>query len=144
MHQRTVAVSGALEELSRLFRRLSPVGGLSLTAAATLANLDRNGPQRITELAAREGVTQPGMTQLATRLEDAGFAERVADPLDGRVVRVRITDAGRAELDHRRTVRTERLADLLGRLSAEDQDALVAALPAITQLSRQLAGAVAV
>ncbi|MBO0816571.1 MAG: MarR family transcriptional regulator, partial [Actinobacteria bacterium] len=37
---------------------------MSLTAAATLATLDRSSPRRLTALAAHEGVTQPAMTQL--------------------------------------------------------------------------------
>jgi DNA-binding MarR family transcriptional regulator len=80
------------------------------------------------------------MTQLVTRLQEAGLAERQADPDDGRVVRVRITDTGRSELLRRRTVRTDRLSTLFDRLSAEDQAALAAALPAIgalTQLAAQ-------
>ncbi|MBX6358009.1 MAG: MarR family transcriptional regulator, partial [Micromonosporaceae bacterium] len=64
------ALTAALEQLVRLLlRRLSPPSGLSLAAAATLATLERSGPQRLTELAAREGVTQPAMTQLVSRLQ---------------------------------------------------------------------------
>ncbi|MPZ83776.1 MAG: MarR family transcriptional regulator [Actinophytocola sp.] len=129
-------VSVALEELTRLFRRLAPLSGLSLTAAATLSSLDRRGPARLTELAVQEGVSQPAMTQLITRLQDAGLAGRLPDPDDGRVVRVHITDAGRAQLAHRRAVRTERLATLLDRLTAPEQEKLTAALPAITALTR--------
>jgi DNA-binding MarR family transcriptional regulator len=59
---------------------------LSLTATATLATLDRSGPSRLTWLAVREGVTQPAMTQLITRLEDAGlglvFTARTLTTLD--------------------------------------------------------------
>lgn len=129
-------ISGALEELVRLYRRLNPAGGLSATAAATLSSLDRRGPVRLTELAQQEGVSQPAMTQLITRLQDAGLARRAADPEDGRVVRVHITDAGRAELRHRRAVRTTRLAALLERLPAGEQAALSAALPAVASLTR--------
>ncbi|HEY0451509.1 MarR family transcriptional regulator [Actinophytocola sp.] len=134
-------VSSALEELTRLFRRLAPQGGLSLTAAATLASLDRRGPARLTELATQEGVSQPAMTQLITRLQDAGLAERLPDPEDGRVVRVHLTDAGRAKLAHRRAVRTERMASLLERLTDAEQRRLAAALPAIESLTRLAADA---
>lgn len=126
----------ALEELVRLFRRMNPPATLSLTAAATLAALDRDGPARLTELAARQGVSQPAMTQLVTRLQESGLADRLPDPEDGRVVRVHITDAGRAELSRRRAVRTERLAVLLDQLSADERAALYAALPAIGSLTR--------
>jgi DNA-binding MarR family transcriptional regulator len=128
-------VAATLERLIGLFRSLSPASGLSLTAAATLATLERSGPSRLTWLATREGVTQPAMTQLIARLEDAGLVERAADPADGRVVQVRITDDGRAMLAGRRAVRAERLAGLLDRLSPDEREALAAALPAMDALA---------
>jgi DNA-binding MarR family transcriptional regulator len=127
-------VAAALERLIGLFRSLSPASGVSLTAAATLATLERSGPSRLTWLAAREGVTQPAMTQLIARLEDAGLVGRAADPADGRVVQVRITADGRAMLAGRRAVRAERVAALLDRISAAERDALAAALPAMDAL----------
>jgi DNA-binding MarR family transcriptional regulator len=125
-----------LERIVGLFRSLvPPSGGLSLTAAVTLATLERAGPQRLTVLAAREGVTQPAMTQLITRLEEAGLARREASPDDGRVVMVWITDEGRSTLAARRAVRSERLAAILGELSPGHRDALAAALPALDALA---------
>jgi len=117
-----------------LFRSLSPADGLSLTAAATLATLERSGPRRLTSLAAREGVTQPAMTQLVARLEDSGLVCRDPDPADGRVVQVRLTGEGRELLARRRAVRAERLAVIMAGLSREDLDALAAALPAMEAL----------
>ena len=128
-------VAAGLERLFRLFRSLSPPDGLSLTAAATLATLERTGPRRLTALAVQEGVTQPAMTQLIVRLQDSGLVCREADPADGRVVQVRLTEAGRDMLTRRRAVRAERLAVILARISPEDQAALGAALPAIDALA---------
>ena len=128
-------LAAALERLVRLFRQVTTAGDLSLTAAATLATLERSGPRRLTELAAQEGVTQPAMTQLVGRLHDAGLVERSADPADGRVVRVGLTDAGRAALAARRASRAGRLADLLARLDPDDRAALAAAVPAIDALT---------
>ena len=129
-------MSLAFEELLRLFRRLSPATGLSLTAAATLSNLERRGPARLTDLATQQGVSQPAMTQLVTRLQDAGLVVRAPDPDDGRVVLVHVTDAGHAELVDRREVRTSRLGALLDQLPADERAALYAALPAIESLTR--------
>ena len=128
-------IAAAIERLIGLFRSLSPAGGLSLTAAATLATLERSGPSRLTWLAAREGVTQPAMTQLIARLQDAGLVDRAADPADGRVVQIRITADGLAVLAGRRAVRAERLAGLLDRLSPDEREALAAALPAMDALA---------
>ena len=128
-------VAAGVERLIGLFRWLSPPSGLSLTAAATLATLERSGPRRLTALAAREGVTQPAMTQLVARLQDAGLVDRVSDPGDGRVVHVRITAEGQAMLAARRAVRAERVAVLLARLNPDEQAALAAALPAMDALA---------
>jgi DNA-binding MarR family transcriptional regulator len=128
-------VAAALERMVGLFRWLSPPGELSLTAAATLATLERSGPCRLTVLAEREAVTQPAMTQLVARLQTAGLVTRAADPADGRVVRVAITDAGKAVLARRRAVRAERLAGMLACLADDQQAALTAALPAMDALT---------
>jgi DNA-binding MarR family transcriptional regulator len=129
-------VAAVLERLTRLVRRLSPPAEYSLTAAATLATLERSGPCRLTDLAVREGVTQPAMTQLVSRLQAAGFVGRATDPHDGRVVLIHISDEGRASLARRRTVRAERIAGVLDRLDPGERDALLAALPAMESVAR--------
>ncbi|MBO0775425.1 MAG: MarR family transcriptional regulator [Actinobacteria bacterium] len=134
-------VAPRLERLVGLFRRLSPPDGLSLTAAATLATLERSGACRLTSLALGEGVTQPAMTQLIARLQGEGLVDRLTDPGDGRVVLVGITEAGRAALARRRGVRAGRLAGLLGQLSPDEQAALGHALTAMDALAGAPAGA---
>lgn len=130
------ALAANFERIVGLFRSLvPPSGGLSVTGAITLAALERTGPQRLTDLAAGQGVSQPAMTQLITRLEDAGLARREHDPADGRVVRVDITDHGRATLDGRRAARSERLAAILAGLSSEHLAALAAAVPALDAMA---------
>ena len=106
-----------------------------MTAVATLATLERQGPRRLTALAALAGVTQPAMTQLISRLEDDGLVRREADPADGRVVQVRITDEGRATLARRRAGRAAKLAVILTQLSPEHQAALATAVPALDALA---------
>jgi DNA-binding MarR family transcriptional regulator len=133
-HGLAADVAARLERLIGLFRWLNPPSGLSLTAAATLATLDRSGPCRLTSLAAREGVTQPAMTQLIGRLQGEGLVTRVPDPADGRVVQVAITEEGRAVLSRRRAARAERLTGMLAELSPDERTALAEALPALDVL----------
>ena len=128
-------LSAGLERVVGLLRALSQPSGLSLTAVATMAALERTGPGRLTALAALAGVTQPAMTQLISRLEDAGLVRREADAADGRVVHVVITDEGRATLARRRARRAGRLAVILAQLSPEHRAALAAALPALDELA---------
>jgi DNA-binding MarR family transcriptional regulator len=129
------ALTTDLERIFGLFRSLSPASGLSMTTAATLSGIERLGPQRLTVLAAREGVTQPAMTQLISRLEESGLVRREASPEDGRVVLVVITDEGRAVLARRRSVRSERMAAIIAQLGPEHRAALASALPALDALA---------
>ena len=129
------ALASDLERIVGLFRSLSPASGLSMTSAVTLAGLERLGPQRLTQLAAREGVTQPAMTQLISRLEESGLVRRGASPEDGRVVLVVITDEGREVLARRRSVRSNGMAAIIAQLGPEHRAALAIALPALDALA---------
>jgi DNA-binding MarR family transcriptional regulator len=128
-------IAASFERLFGLLRRVLPADSMSLTAASTLARLERGGPRRLTELAGTEGVTQPAMTQLVSRLERDGLARRVADPVDGRVVVVQVTDAGREMLRQRRAIRAQRLAELLATLAPAERDTIIGALPALDRLA---------
>jgi DNA-binding MarR family transcriptional regulator len=134
-------LAASFERLFATLRRLNPSQEISLTAASTLRTLERDGPHRISDLAAREGVSQPAMTQLVGRLERDGQVERGADPADGRAVLVRVTAAGRALLRRRRERRADRLHELVEALSAEDRAAILAALPALDRLAELLPNA---
>ena len=129
------AIAAGFERVYETLRRLTPREALSLTAASTLRRLERSGPHRLSELYAPEGISQPAMTQLITRLEKEGLARRDHDPTDGRAVVVSITDAGRAAVARRREGRARALAELLRGLSAEQHAAVLAALPALERLS---------
>jgi DNA-binding MarR family transcriptional regulator len=131
-------VAAALEQLAFLAVRHLTNRDISFTAASTLGRLNREGPARLTALAADEGVTQPSMTQLIQRLERQGLVTRVNDPDDGRVVLVAVTAAGRALLAQRRRSRTDRLAELLATLSPEDEQALATAVRAAAPAFQRL------
>jgi len=113
---------------------------LSLTAASTLATLERTGPRRVTDLAVAESVTQPSMTAVITQLQHLGLAERRRDPADGRVVLVAITPAGRHHLTATRRAGASVFTALVDKLPEQDAAALSAAVPALRRL-RQLADA---
>ncbi|MCU4187484.1 MarR family transcriptional regulator [Acidiferrimicrobium sp. IK] len=104
---------------------------ISLTAAATLYALERHGPQRITRLAALEGVAQPSMTALVTKLEHDGLAERRSDPTDGRAVLVALTAAGERYVHERRQAGAAGLVRLIDDLPADHARSLRDALPAL-------------
>jgi DNA-binding MarR family transcriptional regulator len=107
---------------------------LSLTALSTLATLERTGPRRLTDLSVTEEITQPSMTSLVSQLEQSGLAERRRDRLDGRVVLVAITRAGRQLMRERRRAGAQVLTELIDKLDEQDAAELKAALPALLRL----------
>ncbi|HEU5268695.1 MAG TPA: MarR family transcriptional regulator [Jatrophihabitans sp.] len=133
-----LAIAGTLDRLLLWVRRKAP-SQLSATSVTTLDTLSQDGPLRISDLAVREGVSQPGMTTLINRLAGEGLAERFADPTDGRASLVRITAAGREVLADRHRARTEAILTDVQRLSAEHRADLAAALDAMNRLC-QLTG----
>jgi DNA-binding MarR family transcriptional regulator len=113
----------AVTRLSRQLRQQA-VGGLTASQLAALATAERLGAPTLGELAAAEGVRPPSMTRLVEGLTRAGLIERVVDPEDRRVARVRLTADGRRSLQRTRSAKTAYLARRLRRLPEEDQVAL--------------------
>jgi DNA-binding MarR family transcriptional regulator len=132
-------VAEGLEQAAILtLRHLSDRTGMGLTANLTLGTLDREGPARVTALAAAASIGQPAMTELVQRLHRQNLVTRVDDPGDGRAALVTITDAGRALLDDERRDRRERLAELLATLPAEDEITLTLAMHVALPIIRRL------
>lgn len=127
-------LSTTLERVLRLFRDVSTAGDISTTSAAVLARLGRLGPQRVTDLARAEGVSQPAMTQLVNRLEQDGLVARTADSADRRGVLVATSDRGAELVRTRRAQRAEVFTAALERLDAHDRSTITAALPALDRL----------
>lgn len=110
---------------------------MSRSAASVLGTLRDLGPTRITELANAEGVTQPTMTTLVTRLERDGLVTRSPDPADARAVLARITEEGLARLAGMRAARAAVLDAALAELEPAEREALEDALPVLEKLSRR-------
>ncbi|WP_345657833.1 MarR family winged helix-turn-helix transcriptional regulator [Streptomyces siamensis] len=123
----------AVEQLVRYVRKSATAGGLSTAASSAIARLGREGPQRLTTLARAEGVTQPNMTQLVSRMERGGLVRRVADPSDGRVVLVEATETGLEIFRQRHAERAQALQQLIEELAEPEQHAVKVALPALTR-----------
>jgi DNA-binding MarR family transcriptional regulator len=130
-----LAIADGLDRLVLWARRGVPAV-ISSTSVTTLDTLAYAGPLRITDLAERERVSQPGMTTLINRLEGEGYAERFADPTDGRAALVRITPAGRQVLGERHAARAAALRAVIAQLPIEHQVALGAAVDALHALTQ--------
>jgi DNA-binding MarR family transcriptional regulator len=104
--------------------------GLSPSRSSTLATLRYAGPLRLGELARREGVSQPTMTQAVQAMEAAGLVVRAPAEGDGRGCVVSITPSGRALV---RRARARKIALARAALDRTDGDPAGAALLAAVE-----------
>jgi DNA-binding MarR family transcriptional regulator len=88
------------------------------------------GPQRMSELNRHVLLSQPALSRLVDRLADRGLVRRVADPADGRGVRLSLTDAGRAL---QRQIGRRHARDVARAMTAELTPAELRQLQAICQ-----------
>lgn len=137
-HELTALAGGVRVAVGRLSRRLRQEKAdheLSDAQFGVLALLHREGPKTLGELADAERVRPPSMTRTVGCLVDEGLAERLPDPSDGRVTRIRPTAEGTAlVLD----VRRSRDAWLVARLRELDP-AQRRALQEAAELLREVA-----
>lgn len=121
-----------------MWRYLADREELSASATLVLNRLYREGPMRLTALAEAEGASQSGMTQLVQRMERQGLLERWSDPDDGRASLVMVGEAGRRMWDGREALRHERIAEMLGAVSPDDQVALWLAAQVVVRVLGQM------
>jgi DNA-binding MarR family transcriptional regulator len=123
--------------IARLYRRLRrhQLAGLTPTQLSALATVEKARALRLGDLAAAEGIAPSTLTRLVTALEDAGYVRRYAVPGDARASTLQVTPDGRALLDRVRQETTKVLTGMLLDLTAEQQAALAAALPALEHLA---------
>jgi DNA-binding MarR family transcriptional regulator len=133
-----VALPQRASALTRIFFSRTATG-LSRTEVGLLAELSTR-PFRITELAAREGITQPAVTQLVNRLERRGWVERRTDPHDGRVVLVALTAGGREALERVRAEYRALLHEEMAALDDDEVETLAAAVDILDRLLERLGG----
>jgi DNA-binding MarR family transcriptional regulator len=124
----------SLARMSRMLRRETP-SPLGQSSLSTLATLAAEGPLRVGDLAAREGVRPPTMTKIVGNLEEHRLAERLADPVDRRAGLIRLTPAGEEYLAGTRSARASHLAAHLAELTPAQRRAIAAALPALEALT---------
>lgn len=121
---------------SRFARHAYHLAGLPPSSAPlrVLGMLRRRGPMRITAIAERERSTQPTASALVARMRGEGLVDVVRDPDDGRATLVAITDAGREHLASFGDAVADGLSAALVDVTAEERDAVAAALPVLRRL----------
>jgi DNA-binding MarR family transcriptional regulator len=125
----------AVLRLGRDLRRTSAEEGLSPAQWGALATLVREGPMRAGELSAAEGLNPTMVSRVLAHLEERGLVGRAPDAADRRGTRVRATPAGRRLVRRLRARHAGLLLERLARLPEDQAAAILAALPALEELS---------
>lgn len=128
--------SDLLTVVARLNRLVTQRAGIEVPYAQVrlLAQVEEQGPARISTLAAADHCSQPTMTTQVQRLEAEGWVRREPDPADARAVLVTITPAGADALRHARRRRADVVAPHVAALDAADRDVLVDATAILRRL----------
>ncbi len=122
--------------LGQLIRRLRAENTFSISQGAVLARLDREGPQTTSSLATAERVRPQSMAQTVAELQAAGLVSRTPDPTDRRQVLITPTAEGRETLAADRRRREGWLAEAMSKLTAEEQETLIRAVPLLRRLTQ--------
>lgn len=117
-----------LLRLGRELRREADAAGISPGQVALLVAIKYEPGIGVRDLATRERMSGPGMTQALDRLERAGLVARTPAEHDRRRVGLRLTEEGQRVLRRVRSRRTAWLATRLGHLSADERAAVEAAI----------------
>ncbi len=106
--------------------------GLSETDLRCLNIIENSGGLSAGELAVQAGLTAGAITGVVDRLENAGYADRVADPSDRRRIRVQVTPAWYRAAEHLWGPLAADWHSTLSRTFSIDQLKLIAAFVATT------------
>jgi DNA-binding MarR family transcriptional regulator len=124
------------EALGKIVRRLRAEPGFPLPLGAALGQLDRGGPQSVSDLAAAARMRPQSMAQTVRELEESGYVARRPDPADGRRAILEVTPAGREALAAQRRSRDDWLAGALEReLTPEERALLAEAVPLLRRIA---------
>jgi DNA-binding MarR family transcriptional regulator len=130
--RRIVGRLGRSLRLAHVDDRLTP------SQREALSTISRQGPLRLSELAATEGINPTMLSRIVTNLEAAKLVTRTAGAADARVVHLAATQKGHALCNEIRNERTDTLLYALAQLSSQQQKTLSEALPVLESLVETL------
>jgi DNA-binding MarR family transcriptional regulator len=134
-HEASAALRVAVARLNRRLRAEKAVDDISDSQYSVLAYLVREGPRAVGQLSDFERVTPPSMNRTVNCLVDAGYAERLSTPEDGRKVLVQTTESGRALVAETRRRRDAWLVQRLDELAPAQRDVVTEATAIIRALA---------
>lgn len=123
----------ALFRLSRRVHQQSEAG-LTPSKMSALSTIERHGPLRLGELAAKERISKSSVTRIVSKLVANGHVTTAADPTDGRSLVAELTTEGRDLLDTNRRRAEAYLDRQVAGLTADDRDLLERSIPVLERL----------
>lgn len=112
---------------------------MSLGTYHCLQTLRRSeGMMTMTELARSLHAPKQRVTKLVDQLVERGFVERIDDPADRRITRLRVTDAAGDDVDRFLQEETSYVGALLESMSEPDRKAFCASLASIRDILEKL------
>ncbi|MYT75566.1 MULTISPECIES: MarR family transcriptional regulator [unclassified Streptomyces] len=133
------------EQLLRLTRRLhriqkrqlEPVGITPAQSRLLRALVHYETPPRMADLADRLEVVPRAVTTVVDGLEAGELVRRVPDPTNRRVIRIELTERGRAALRELRSARRAAAEEILAPLDTEQRAQLTVLLNALFEAPRE-------
>ena len=111
-------------------KRVNPIN----TQFQVLAIVMHSGNLQTSEIGRRLGISSPNMTPLIDRLIEKGYAERLSDSKDRRVIKIGISEKGRRFVAGRRRLARNEIKRNLSTLSLEEVVVLSTAIETFKQV----------
>ena len=132
-----VDLTHAIGLLVRRVRAAAASHDLSLTEAAVMARLDREGPATTADLARAEGMKPQSMGTTIAALEEMGMVERKPHPTDGRQINIALTAKGAAVRTSAKDAKRTWLAQAIAQLDEQERETLFNAGEIIKRLAEK-------
>ncbi len=124
--------------LARELNAASRSEGLTPTQASVLGITVGRGPLSLAELTELEGLNPTMLSRVIGKLDSFGLIKRLRDPDDFRAARVEATAEGRHRHERISAQRSAVISECVAGLPADQEAALIAALPAFENLAEEL------
>jgi DNA-binding MarR family transcriptional regulator len=135
-----ISVIDFTQAIGLLIRRVRAAAGsheLSLTEAAVMARLDKDGPATTADLARAEGMKPQSMGTTIAALEGMGMVERKPHPTDGRQLHIALTAKGVAVRKSAKDAKRTWLAQAVAQLDEGERVTLFKAAEIIRRLAEK-------
>ena len=132
-----IAVFDFTQAVGLLVRRVRAAAAsheLSLTEAAVMARLAKEGPATIADMARAESMRPQSMGATIAALEEMGMVERKPHPTDGRQVNIELTPKGAAVRKSVGDAKRTWLAQAIAQLDEQERQTLFKAGEIIKRL----------